>query len=65
MHTGQHHYCDAHTVKFVPEDSVKIIIRNYGWECPACGVVYAPHIRQCDNHSPKSYTANGIEGLIY
>lgn len=21
---------------------------NLGWECPRCGVVYAPHIHRCD-----------------
>jgi len=27
----------------------------YGWECPVCGRVYAPWVRQCD-YCPKTST---------
>ena len=29
-----------------------------GWQCPVCGVVYAPWVAQCSNPHVKSGTAN-------
>jgi predicted RNA-binding Zn-ribbon protein involved in translation (DUF1610 family) len=31
----------------------------FGWECPRCGQVWAPHIDRCQNCRPRTYTTTG------
>jgi hypothetical protein len=41
----------GHFVPFTPtlEPQPQEWRGSWGWQCPACGVVYAPSIRRCDN----------------
>lgn len=50
-------YC-ANTAKPQPEDALardlSVPFIEYGWACPKCGGVYAPHVRQCGSCTPRT-----------
>lgn len=36
-----------------------------GWECPKCGQVYGPFVRQCDYCVPKSVASTSSKETLY
>lgn len=61
-HTGEHFYCLKHQqpkVQALPKSDTHTAFVSYGWVCPLCGVSYAPHIPQCENHQLKIQTSAG------
>lgn len=52
---GNVHYCGSSPVLVQPQLNLP-----QGWQCPVCGVVYAPTVPNCHNdHRPPPHVATG------